>query len=136
MDKSVLDKFMGEMLTLLQSAEKFTMEQLPLVAKEVLAYNMAMAIAGVLLGVVMATVGFLAIKRILKEDPELDSILNFFATLGLAVLSLVGIIFVCTNVPTILQIHETIRYGSQNAVDLLSVCLVLSHIRNGLLLPA
>jgi hypothetical protein len=105
MDKSVLDKFMGEMLTLLQSAEKFTMEQLPLVAKEVLAYNMAMAIAGVLLGVVMATVGFLAIKRILKEDPELDSILNFFATLGLAVLSLVGIIFVCTNVPTILQIH-------------------------------
>ncbi len=43
MDKEVLNKFYDEMLALLNSAKGFALEQIPLIAKEILWFNFAEA---------------------------------------------------------------------------------------------
>ena len=72
MDKEILNKFLIEIGTLLQQAKGFTVEQLPLVAQEILTYGLYTHLMDLFLAIVFVIGGIVMIKKIhnmlIKKD--------------------------------------------------------------------
>ncbi len=71
MNNEILAKFLMAMGDVLKEAKDFSIEQLPIVAKEILSYSFAMSIVHLLVGLVfLGAVIFIgnAVQKIIKKD--------------------------------------------------------------------
>jgi hypothetical protein len=106
-DSVVLNKFLTEMTDMLKEAKDFSMEQLPLVVKEILIYNLTMNLVGVSIGALFIVVaGGLLIKihkSIGHDKHALENWLGLYAIP--AALTVVGCLITHAYLPTALQIY-------------------------------
>lgn len=97
MDKTVIDKFMNEMLTLLQTAKDFAVTQVPEVCKEVLRYSLCEAIFYVVVGLfLLAACGFFARwlhKKAVEENDGNYYMFNIFS----CIVAAIGLGMICSN---------------------------------------
>jgi hypothetical protein len=86
MDKTMLDKFMNEILTLLQTAKDFAVTQMPEVCEEVLRYNLYNSIFCVvanLLGLIGCYLFARWLhKKAVAEDNDYFHVFSFFTAIG------------------------------------------------------
>lgn len=107
MDSQVLNKFLTEMTDMLREAKDFSMQQIPIVAKEILSYNLMMNLIGVGLGALFVLVGIVLFIKINKTLQASNEALNDW--FGLYVipfaLGLIGSLIIHAYLPTALQIY-------------------------------
>lgn len=73
MDKQILDSFVTTMTNLLQSAKTFTMEQVPLVCKEVVHYSIAADVVYMIIGLMLFVSAWLfsrLVNKLAKEEKD------------------------------------------------------------------
>ena len=71
-DNDTVDQFLSSMAETLKNAKDFALEQLPIVAQEILKFNLAMAITWMVVGLIMIVISFIFQIRVVvptvKED--------------------------------------------------------------------
>lgn len=100
MDKELLAKFLTELGSTLKDTKDFSIEQLPLIAKEIITYNLAESIMGIVLclgGVGLSVYFWKKIQKYLSDSNDDSSPLFILPGVGALGCS-IGVVVNLTNV--------------------------------------
>jgi hypothetical protein len=105
MNSSLLEKFLVEMGKVLEQAKDFSMEQLPLSAKEILHYSIAIDCMWLAFGLILLGIDYIAfiyIRNAINKDYENDGREAIY--LAPLLLSIPGLIVTFTSVADLLKV--------------------------------
>jgi hypothetical protein len=104
MKKELVDQILQGLITTIEKTKDFAMEQAPILAREIISFNMALHLIGIIIGAILSVASYFVIRRAfrLSDDNDADPVI-IVTLLGSILLPIAACVFFGINVDEFLK---------------------------------